>query len=191
MTISRLVAGGGLALTLLLASGCSDSRQPETAPAAGPSSPATAASPTSPEEASPTPSPARTTAASSGDLTDGRHPARITHVDPSHGRITVDVVQLFIGAAAAQAARQDGSTDIPPPNDVWIRNTNPTLRTLPVTPAAPITVNVHGTAESGSSTTNIAKTLAQLADIGDLDSGIFWLTITDGQVIRIAEQYLP
>ena len=49
-------------------------------------------------------------------------------------------------------------------------------------PAAPITVNVHGAAESGSATTGIAKSLAELADINGLQNGVFWLTVTDGQV---------
>ena len=191
MNISRPIAGGGLALTLLLGSGCSDGAEPAAAPTsppvAGLSSPA---SPSAPDPTSPT-APARTTAAASTDLADGRHPARVTRVDAAGGRITVDVVQLFLGDAAARAAEQDGAAEIPPPNDVWIRNTSHALRTLPVAAAAPITVNVHGSSESGSSTTNITKTLAELADIDDLDSGIFWLTVADGQVTRIAEQYLP
>jgi hypothetical protein len=60
-----------------------------------------------------------------------------------------------------------------------------------VASAALITVNVHGAAESGSATRNIAKTLGQLADIDGLEDGIFWLTVADGEVTRIAEQYLP
>jgi len=191
MTVSRLFVGGGLALTLLLGSGCSDDTEPAAAPtsppAAGPSSP----SPASPSPRPPASRPAGGTAGAPTDLTDGRHAARITRVDAAGGRITVDVVQLFLGDAAARAAQEDNAEEIPPPNDVWIRNTNPALRTLPVAPAAPITVNVHGAAESGSSTTNIAKTLAELAGIDGLEDGVFWLTVADGQVTRIAEQYLP
>ena len=56
-------------------------------------------------------------------------------------------------------------------------------------PAAPITVNGHGAAESGSATTGIAKSLAELADINGLQNGVFWLTVTDGQVTHIVEQY--
>jgi cytidylate kinase len=52
-------------------------------------------------------------------------------------------------------------------------------------------VNVHGAALSGNSTTNISRTLAQLAGVEHLDTGVFWLTLTDGQVTGIAEQYLP
>ena len=194
MTVSRLFVGGGLALTLLLGSGCSDDTEPAAAPtspsAAGPSSPALAST-SSPNPRSPTSRPARGTLGAPTALADGRHAARITRVDAAGGRITVDVVQLFLGDAAARAAQEDNAEEIPPPNDVWIRNTSRALRTLPVAPAAPITVNVHGAAESGSSTTNIAKTLAELAEIDGIEDGIFWLTVADGQVTRIAEQYLP
>ena len=193
MNISRLVAGGGLALALLLGSGCSGSADPAAPPTSSPTTGRSplAASPTSPDPMSPASGQAGTTGAASSDLTDGRHAARITRVDAAGGRITVDVVQLFLGDAAARAAQEDGAEEIPPPNDVWIRNTSRALRTLSVAPAAAITVNVHGAAESGSATKNIAKTLAELAGIDGLEHGVFWLTVADGQVTRIAEQYLP
>jgi hypothetical protein len=124
-------------------------------------------------------------------LADGRHAARITGVEPAARRVTVDVVQIFFGAAAARAAEEDGAAEVPPPNDVWIRDTSRRLRTLQVAPGAPITVNVHGAAESGSSTTNVPRTLSQLAATDDLQDGVFWLTVADGRVTRIAEQYLP
>ena len=116
---------------------------------------------------------------------------RITRVDPAAGRITVDVVEIFFGEDATRAAKEDKAEEIPPPNDVWIRNVNPRLRTLSVAPDAPITVNVHGAAESGSATKNVPKTLPELARLDRLDDGVFWLTVTGGRVTRIAEQYLP
>ena len=195
MSIARPIAGCGLALALLLGSGCSDSTEPRPRTAQPTSSPAaelpSPASPTSPDSTSPTSPRAGATGAASPELTDGRHAARITRVDAARERITVDVVQLFLGAAAARAAQEDGSDEIPPPNDVWIRNTSRALRTLPLAPAAPITVNVHGAGESGSSTKNIPKTLAELAGIEGLEHGVFWLTVANGQVTRIAEQYVP
>jgi hypothetical protein len=130
-------------------------------------------------------------AAGSSALADGRYAVRITGVDPAARRVSVDVIQIFFGADAARAAEEDHAAEVPPPNDVWIRNTNPTVRTLAVAPDAPITVNVHGAAESGSATKDIAKTLPELAAIGDLHAGVFWVTVHGGQVTRIAEQYLP
>ena len=75
--------------------------------------------------------------------------------------------------------------------DYYIRNQNKKLRNLTVVPGAPITVNVLGADETGSSTEDTSKTLAQLADIPGLKHGVFWLTLDGGVVVRIAEMYLP
>ena len=80
---------------------------------------------------------------------------------------------------------------MPSPNDYYIRDASSRLRTLPIASGAPITVNVHGAQESGSATKNIPKTLAQLAGLHGLEDGTFRLTLEYGQVIRIAEMYLP
>jgi hypothetical protein len=124
-------------------------------------------------------------------LADGRYATRITRVDATARRITVDVVQIFFGSDATRAAREDGAPEVPPPNDVWIRNTNPQLRTLPVAKDARITVNVHGATESGSATRDIPWTLAQLGAARHLSDGVFWVTVRNGEVGRVAEQYLP
>jgi hypothetical protein len=134
--------------------------------------------------------PATTIAPAATDLPDGVHVARIVRVNPAAGSATVDVVQFLTGAAAVRAAREDNA-EVPPPNDYYIRNTNPQLRTLPVASDAPITINVHGAQESGSSTKDIPKTLAELAGIDGLEDGVFRLTLQDGRLIRIAEMYLP
>ena len=105
--------------------------------------------------------------------------------------MTIDVVQLFLGKDAATAAAQDHAPEVPPPNDVWIRNVSHLLRTLPVASGAPITVNVLSSPITGSSTTNLPVTLNRLGQFKDLEMGVFWLTIRRGVVTRIAEQYLP
>ena len=125
------------------------------------------------------------------DLSDGRHAVRITAVDTAHGRITVDVVQFFTGTAASSAAKADSAPEVPPPNDYWIRNTNPRLRTLPVAAGAPITVNALAALESGSAVKDVPKTLAQLAGFGHPEWALFWVTLTGGQVTKISEQFLP
>ena len=70
-------------------------------------------------------------------LADGRYDAYIRRVEtPYEGgssRLVVDLVQVFQGQAAVQAAIADGM-----PRDqaqvlyVWVRNQNPRLRTLPM-----------------------------------------------------------
>ena len=177
-----------VAATLGVSAGCGSSSAPSTMPSTV----------TVTVTATPTASASSTPGGTAGapaetDLSDGRHPVRITSVDAPHGRITVDVIQFFMGAAASSAAKADGSPEVPPPNDYWIRNTNPRLRTLPVAPGAPITVNDLAALESGSATKNVPKTLAQLAGYPRpaLADSVFWVTLNGGQVTKISEQYLP
>ncbi len=124
------------------------------------------------------------------DLADGRYAARIRSVNAGSRRVGVDVVQFFTGDAAAKAAAEDHASEVPPPNDYWIRNTSPQIRLLTVSAKAGITVNTLAAAESGSATTNVAKTLEQLGAYGHVNA-LFWITVSQGQVTRIAEQYLP
>jgi hypothetical protein len=135
----------------------------------------------------------RAAATPEDSLTDGRHPARITAVDVVGERVTVDVVQFFFGDAAAEAARLDHASDVPPPNDYWIRNVNPRLRSLPVAPDASVTVNTLSALETGSATTNSTISLSKLASYGDvqLSYSLFWITTRDGIVTEIAEQFRP
>jgi hypothetical protein len=124
-------------------------------------------------------------------MADGRYAARITAVNSGRRLVTVDVVQLFLGKAAATAAAQDHASEVPPPNDIWIRNQSHLLRTLPVASAAPITVNTMGAYITHSSVKNLPVTLTRLGQFPHLDSGVFWLTVRHGVVTRIAEQYRP
>jgi hypothetical protein len=188
MNIARVAGLVGLALAPLLAVGCSN-RTTSTAAPTPSSHPPVLSTPVSPSSAPGTS--AQTTVARPTDLTDGRHAVRISRVDPAARSITVDVIEIFFGEDAARAAKEDKAAEIPPPNDVWIRNVNPRLRTLLVATDAPITVNVHGAAESGNATKDIAKTLPELAALGRLDDGVFWVTVSGGRVTRIMEQYLP
>jgi hypothetical protein len=148
--------------------------------------PVSAPAATAPATVSPTASPIGAT-----DLRDGRYAARIEGVDAARRQITVDVIQLFLGTDAARAAEEDHAAEVPPPNDVWIRNSNSRLRTLFVAPGAPITVNTLAALESGGAIKNTDKTLAQLAAIEHLDYAVLWLTLSEGSVTRIAEQFLP
>jgi hypothetical protein len=169
-------------LTLLAAAalgGCGGSEQQgeaagTTATTAAPAS--TAGGPTTSEPAT---------------LADGRHPVYLKTVDPDRRTITFDLIQFFTGDAATKAAAEDGE-ESPPPNDYYIRNVNPRLRTLPVAADAPITMNVLAAQTTGSATKDVSVTLAKLASYFP-NSGTppFWITVEQGQVTRIAQQYLP
>jgi hypothetical protein len=137
---------------------------------------------------------ADTTAGSADDsLPDGSHAARITRVDPEGQQVTIDVVQFFVGDAATEAARLDGAPEVPPPNDYWIRNTNPKLRSLSVVTDAPVVVNTLSAAETGTTARDDSISLSQLASYGNdrVSGALFWITTREDTVTEIAEQYLP
>jgi hypothetical protein len=169
-------------LTLLAAAalgGCGGSEQPAGAGGAT----ATTAAP-APTVSVPTPSEPVV-------LANGRHPVYLKTVEPDRQTITFDLIQFFTGDAATKAAAEDGE-ESPPPNDYYIRNVNPRLRTLPVAADAPITVNVLAAQSTGSATKDVSVTLAKLASYFP-NSGTppFWITVEQGQVTTIAQQYLP
>ena len=125
------------------------------------------------------------------ELADGRHPVYLKTVDPEQPAITFDLIQFFTGEAAAKAAAEDGQ-ESPPPNDYYIRNVNPRLRTLPVQSGAPITVNVLAAQASGSSVKNVSVTLEELAGyFPNSGTAPFWITVEGRQVSRIAQQFVP
>jgi hypothetical protein len=99
--------------------------------AAAPASPApqpVAPAPKQPSPVAKQPAPVRKPV-----LADGRYESYIRTVDTRNQRLVVDVVQVFEGHAAIDAAIADGM-----PGDqaqvlyVWVRNQNPRLRTLPL-----------------------------------------------------------
>lgn len=162
------------------------------------SQPDQSASPTSGQPAA-TPAPATKAPARAGGTTDsqpavlvdGRHPVIIKTVDPDRRTITFDLIQLYWGDDATTEAAKDHQ-ESPPPNDYYIRNVNPRLRTLPVRSDAPITVNVLAAQSTGSSTKDVSVTLDELASyFPNSGTAPFWITVEQGQVTKIAQQFLP
>jgi hypothetical protein len=124
-------------------------------------------------------------------LEDGRHPVYLKTVDPGRRTITFDLIQFFSGDAATKAAAEDGEQS-PPDNDYYIRNVNSRLRTLPVAADAPITANTLTAQSSGSATKNVSLTLDELAGyFPTRGADPFWITVDQGQVTKMAQQYLP
>jgi hypothetical protein len=123
-------------------------------------------------------------------LADGRHPVYLKTVDLGRRTITFDLIQWFTGDDATREAAKDHQ-ESPPPNDYYIRNVNPRLRTLLVRSSATITVNALAAERTGSATTDVPVTLAELAKLLPADSSPFWITVQSGQVVAIAEQYIP
>jgi hypothetical protein len=175
----RLPAAALILLVAATVGGCGGSEEPGGAGGA----PATTTAPASTAGAPATTEPAT--------LADGRHPVYLKTVDPAQQTITFDLIQFFTGEAATKEAASDGE-ESPPPNDYYIRNVNPRLRTLPVRSGAPITVNVLAAGSTGNATKDVSVTLAELAGyFPNSGTAPFWITVDQGQVTRIAQQFLP
>jgi hypothetical protein len=118
-------------------------------------------------------------------LADGRHPVLLKTIDAGRGTVTFDLVQWYFGEDAAREAAKDHQ-ESPPPNDYYVRNVNPKLRTLPTAAGATITVN-----NLLSTQQPMPVTLAKLATLTHDRSPVFWITVRHGQVRKISEQWVP
>ena len=182
------------ALALTAGVGLTACSQPAPTPALGPSTePVSSPTPDAPAAAAPIAAAPAAQAARpnpaipDSSLADGRYPVHITALDAEGEQVTIDVVQFFYGEAATEAARADGSTDLPPPNDHWFRNVNPRLRTLPVAPDAEVWINAQS--PSGE-TYSHAISLSNLASYGDTRGALFWVTTRDGAVTGICQYWM-
>jgi hypothetical protein len=157
-------------------------------PAAAPAPPV--AAPTAPANSPATNAPTTQGGATTNRpvvLTDGRHPVYLNTVEPDRRTITFDLVQWYTGDDAATEAAKDHQ-ESPPPNDYYIRNVSPRLRTLPVLADATITVN-----ELTGSNQGVPVTLAKLSTwFPRTGPGpMFWITVRHGQVVAVSEQWVP
>ena len=106
----------------------------------------------------------------------------------SASEIGFDLACWFTGDAAALAAAEDGE-ESPPPNDYYVRNVNPIVRIIPVSGDA----TVIWLPNPGDPTTEEEILYADWVterDTRDYQPGI-WLTIEEGDVVAIEEQYVP
>jgi hypothetical protein len=161
-----------------------------------PASPPPAATATTPGE-----SPARAAATgptggtdAAAVLVDGRHPVFFTGFDVAGSTVEFDLVQYLTGDEARAYAEEHEDEYGEEYYDQYIVNENPRLRSLPV--AGDVQITVLQTAESTSSPHAI--TFGELPGYVGTDHGpavthlgynAFWLTVRDGTVVAIDEQY--
>ena len=100
-----------------------------------------------------------------------------------------DLACWFGGDGAILAAAEDGE-ESPPPNDYYIRNVNPQLRTIPVASDATVSWLPSSGDPSTQTTVPYADWLVGRAARTDYQPGI-WVTITGGEATFIEEQYQP
>ena len=113
-------------------------------------------------------------------LTAGRYDTLIRQVDTRHDRAVVDLVQVFYGHAAEEAAIADGKNPGTAKGaTIWISNHNPRLRTVPL--ARDLRLDLHDGEFEGSH----SRKLSRLAT--DAFNTWFTLIVTDGVVQEIQE----
>jgi len=119
-------------------------------------------------------------------LPDGQWFGRLVAVDTTGGTIDFDLECFFTGAAANAAAAADGQTEIPVPDDVYIRNESTTVRTQHAVSDVAV-----GVLNGGGNATTFEPTTNGLATAGPLVDRPVWLEVQDGWVIAIQQQFFP
>jgi hypothetical protein len=136
-------------------------------------------------------------AAEPSDLAQGRTPVYVTAADVDHRTITVDVIQFLTGDAATAAYQQEtGETDTPP-NDYYIVNANPKLRTLTVADGVKVTLLRMGDPTGDvNGTPGTFEELPEYLESHRYGNGepfklLGWITFDGDMVTAIDEQYVP
>lgn len=132
-------------------------------------------------------------------LDDGRYLMRINSFETGGSALTGDLMVWFSGEEANIAAAIDGSSEIPVPNDYYIRNADPTRLRLVVEPEVAVT-SVWWQSGGGSDLSSKSIDYADLVrlfsdppqnELANLLHDPWWVTIRDGVVVALDEQYVP
>jgi hypothetical protein len=113
--------------------------------------------------------------------------------------LAFDEAEFLTGKEAQKAAEQDGA--IPPgepvPNDYYIRNPDKATKTYPIANDAKITAKRCSLCRNGKPgeigpfLASFMKGRQTFADPYRGKYSLYWLTIEDGRVVAIDEQYVP
>lgn len=109
-------------------------------------------------------------------------------VDLNASEIEFDLACWFSGDAAVRAADEDGD-ESPPPNDYYVRNESEAVRSLGVDSVTEVEYLANGGDPNTVTTTSYEDWHVEW-EISDFVPG-YWLTIEDGKVTRISQQYVP
>ena len=184
----------------LLAAACSnggESAQGSTTPpppATVSVSPSPSPTPSSVESPSPTTS--SLTPSPTPVLEDGRHFGYIKSIDVGSQTLVFDLAYFLTGDEANQAAAEHGD-EVPVPNDYYIVNDNPKLRTLQV--ASNVKIRVI---DWGNCCDLVPGEIQPFVDAFSTkhhkwdamykgSETQYWLTVRNGAVTEIEEQFLP
>lgn len=191
----RVLLGAALVIAALVSSCRADDE------GASPTGPLPTGAPTATPTATPTMtgSPA-TGSPSEPDLEDGRHFGYILEIDieTEPNSVLFDLAEFLTGEEANEAAVEDGviAEGESVPNDYYIRNRNPMLRTLSL--ASEVSITVVNWESCCDSIPGELQAFAGAFSAKDPPQGIYrgtyspyWLTVRGGRIVTIEEQYLP
>ena len=133
----------------------------------------------------------------SGDYTNGRHIGNIKTVTTAG--IDIDIVRFLTGDAAITAYHEDTGSNEPPDNDYYVRNQNPLVRHLPLADDAVFRVQSLGQDNVNATNPNEGKQVSRSQFVGYWSGShheqaintLFWITLEDGTVTAVEEQFVP
>ena len=184
MRTHRILPTAALVLVLAIVACSSGSSTVTGGPSTGSEGPGPSPSPAVTETSTVEPTPA-------AEIEDGRHFVFVKRT--KGGSVTFDLAYLLTGKDAAQAAEEAGQ-ELPVPNDYFIVNDNPKLRTVAVADGAQIMVYDWSTccdAYTSISFDDFAGYIASPTDDFHGTLSPYWLRVQGGQIVKIEEQYLP
>jgi hypothetical protein len=132
-------------------------------------------------------------------LEDGRHFGYLRSVDPDARTIEFDLAYFLSGKEADQAYQEATGDTGHVPNDHFVVNDNPMLRTLALAPNVRLRLldwNQCCETFFDGELSLFAQAIEQQADVTDGDliyrgQSQWWVTVRDGVVTQIEEQYAP
>ena len=180
--------------------GTGDDEQAAVSPTATTPAPTSeTSSPTPTDKPSPTPSAIATPASPAGDtLPDGRYFVQLTDIQGGEEGpllLQYDLAYFLTGEEANQAA-DDRGLETPVPNDYFIVNDNPKLRLTPLEGVYSVKYIPEGSGLSSPVKAHEAQFLGWMGesvqtDFPPKDTSWWWVTIENGSVTKIEQQYLP
>jgi len=117
----------------------------------------------------------------------GQYVAMLVAMSAADRTLSFDVVQWLVGPDADAAYQAETGATEEVPNDYFIVNDSPQVRTAAVAPTADVRV-LDGAGSSAADT--VATSFDELAATS-VEGSPFWLTVDGGVVVGICQQYVP
>ncbi len=179
-------------LVALVATACAGKGSRDTSPSA--SAPATETTTSSPSPDATASSGPATSPTPAAEIEDGRHFVFVKAAKTgAPGTVRFDLAYFLTGKEANQAA-QDNGDEVPVPNDYYIVNDNPKLRTVPVADDAQVLAYAWSTCCNTYTHLTFDEFAGYVAHPTDDFHGTlspYWVRVKGGEIVKIQEQFLP